>query len=66
VHFSRRFSGCSFRAAIRRYSPDFGGVGTRTVHANATGPNGQPFSGGVTVGPYSIVVLSQDKPPPAR
>ena len=43
----------------RRYSTDFGGAPSADVVATQTARDGQPFMGGLALGPYSIVVLSR-------
>ncbi len=46
--------------AWRGYSPDFTDVGGSVVTAEAGDYDGLPASGHVTIGPYSVLVLSQD------
>lgn len=43
----------------RRYSPDFGGASSADITAIAEPRDGQPFTGPIALGPYSVVVLSQ-------
>jgi len=50
--------------AWRGYSPDFTDVGGTAVVAEPGAYDGLPASGRVQIGPYSVLVLSQD--PPAR
>lgn len=41
------------------YSPTFGGIGSTTVKASAKAFSGMPYSGSLTIGPYSLIILSQ-------
>jgi 1,4-alpha-glucan branching enzyme len=42
-----------------RYGSDFGGTGKEEVVTTARARDGLSQSGAVTVGPYSVVILSQ-------
>jgi 1,4-alpha-glucan branching enzyme len=50
-----------FNSDDRVYSPDFGGMPSTEVQAMAEGRDGLAFYGSVALGPYSIVILSQDR-----
>jgi 1,4-alpha-glucan branching enzyme len=43
----------------RRYSTDFGGAPSTDVVATAMARDGLPYTGGVALGPYSLVILSR-------
>lgn len=44
------------------YSEDFGNYSSTDVVAEAVGCDGLPSSGTISVGPYSVLIFSQDKP----
>lgn len=43
----------------KRYSTDFGGAPSTDVTATVADRDGLPFTGGVALGPYSLVILSR-------
>lgn len=43
-----------------RYSADFGGASSSDVQAVGAPLHGQPFTGPIALGPYSVVILSKD------
>jgi 1,4-alpha-glucan branching enzyme len=49
-----------FNSDARRYSSDFAGTPSGDVAASAVPRDGLPFRGALGLGPYSLVVLSQD------
>jgi len=52
-----------FNGDLSKYSPDFKNTGAsqQVVTAQGQGLNGEPFKGSVSVGPYSVIILSKDK-----
>ena len=49
-----------FNSDSRHYSADFGDYQTNTVEAREEGQDGLPARGMVNVGPYSVVIFSQE------
>jgi 1,4-alpha-glucan branching enzyme len=45
----------------QRYDPEFGDHPSPDVVANEEERDGLPYSGAVSIGPYSVLILSQDK-----
>ena len=48
-----------FNSDSKTYSSLFSGTGSASVKANGAAYSGMPYSGKVTIGPYSLVILSQ-------
>jgi 1,4-alpha-glucan branching enzyme len=48
-----------FNSDAQRYSPDFGNTPAHQFTATAMGQDGEPYATAVTVGPYSLLVMSQ-------
>ena len=48
-----------FNSDSKEYSATFSGAGSKAVKANGGAYSGMPYSGRVTIGPYSVMILSQ-------
>ena len=48
-----------FNSDSQAYSPTFSGAGSASVEANGGPRAGMPYSGSLTIGPYSLMILSQ-------
>ena len=48
-----------FNSDNKAYSATFTGIGSTTVKAAAKAYSGMPYSGSLTIGPYSLMILSQ-------
>ena len=47
-----------FNSDSKVYSSTFSGAGSKAVKANGGAYSGMPFSGSLTIGPYSVLILS--------
>ena len=48
-----------FNSDSKTYSDTFSGTGSTSVKANGGPYSGMPYSGTLTIGPYSLMILSQ-------
>ena len=48
-----------FNSDSKVYSSTFSGAGSTSVKANSGAYAGMPYSGRLTIGPYSLMILSQ-------
>jgi 1,4-alpha-glucan branching enzyme len=48
-----------FNSDSKAYSSTFSGAGSATVKATGAAYSGMPFSGSLTIGPYTLMILSQ-------
>jgi 1,4-alpha-glucan branching enzyme len=48
-----------FNSDSKTYSSTFSGTGSASVKATGGAYSGMPYSGAVTIGPYSLMILSQ-------
>jgi len=48
-----------FNSDSKAYSSTFSGAGSPAAKATASAYSGMPYSGSLTIGPYSLMILSQ-------